>query len=172
MCHTHQPSPRQPATRPPTRHQPPTGRRIGVRRPPPGSFLSQPVRVGLLLALTGVIVLAAGLLLWPRASTVAGPTDQVLTVTMGGFSSAVVMARAGQPLRLQLVNPDSTMHSDGGGWHQLAIPALGVDARVAPRSDRLVEIPAAAPGEYAFYCDICCGGKENPSMQGTLRVTA
>jgi heme/copper-type cytochrome/quinol oxidase subunit 2 len=65
------------------------------------------------------------------------------------------------------------MHSDGGGWHQLAIPELGLDEKVGPRSTMTFEVPAsAAPGEYAFYCDICCGGKENPSMQGVLKVTA
>jgi hypothetical protein len=31
--------------------------------------------------------------------------------------------------------------------------------------------PANA-GTFTWYCDICCGGKENPSMQGKLTVTA
>jgi hypothetical protein len=135
------------------------------------SFLSRPIRSGLYLALAGIVVLAVGLLLWPRNGNM-GPADQTLQVTMGGFSATVVTARAGQPLRLRLVNPDSAFHSDGGGWHQLAIPALGMDARVAPRSEQVIEIPAATPGEYPFYCDVCCGGKENPSMQGQLRVLA
>ncbi|MBI3460116.1 cupredoxin domain-containing protein, partial [Candidatus Acetothermia bacterium] len=26
------------------------------------------------------------------------------------------------------------------------------------------------PGTYEFYCNICCGGKANPSMQGKLIV--
>ena len=121
--------------------------------------------------LTIAAVIAAGLLLLPRG-TIAGPADRTIQVTMGGFSTPVVEAAAGQPLRLRIVNLDSSDHSDGGGWHQLAVPALGVDARVAPRTDQVVEIPAAEPGEYAFYRDICCGGKENPSMQGVLRVTA
>jgi cytochrome c oxidase subunit II len=163
MCHAH---------RAPNPRRAPAGRPAHARPVPPASFPRRPVRVGIYLALTGIVVLAVGLLLWPRGGTVAGPVDQRLTITMGGFSSPVVTTRAGTPLRLQLINPDSNMHSDGGGWHQLAIPALGVDARVAPRSDTLVEIPATAPGEYAFYCDLCCGGKENPSMQGRLRVTA
>ena len=58
------------------------------------------------------------------------------------------------------------------GLHDLAIPELGIDAKIAPRSDKTLDILAAAPGEYAFYCDVCCGGKENPSMQGVLKVTA
>ena len=128
-------------------------------------------RVTIFAVLTVAALAAACLLLWPR-DTGAGPADRTVQVSMGGFSTPNIEARAGQPLRLRIVNPDTPYHSDGGGWHQLAIPALGVDARVAPRTDKVVEIPAAAPGEYAFYCDICCGGKENPSMQGVLRVTA
>jgi cytochrome c oxidase subunit II len=113
----------------------------------------------------------AGALLFP-ARTSAGPADKTVQITMGGFSSPVIGATAGQPLRVKILNPDSSYHTDGGGWHQLAIPELGVDARVATRSESVVEIPAVAPGEYAFYCYVCCGGKENPSMQGVLVVTA
>jgi hypothetical protein len=102
----------------------------------------------------------------------SGPVDQTVQINMGGFSSYVITTQAGQPLRLKLVNPDSQFHTDGGGWHQLVVPDLGVDARVAPRSQAVVEIPATTPGEYLFYCDICCGGKENPTMRGVLGVVA
>jgi heme/copper-type cytochrome/quinol oxidase subunit 2 len=26
------------------------------------------------------------------------------------------------------------------------------------------------PGDYDFWCDSCCGGKESPTMHGILRV--
>jgi hypothetical protein len=125
-------------------------------------------RVALLASVALATAAAAAALLWPMGS--AGTADASVDITMGGFSSPVISARAGQPMTLELVNPDSAFHTDGGGWHQLAIPALGVDGRVAPKRRALVGIPAAAPGEYPFYCDVCCGGKENPSMQGVLRV--
>lgn len=132
------------------------------------------LRIAVFLLLAAVAAGGAAALLWPRANA-SGPETaaaHTIQVSMSGFSESVVTARAGQPLRLRLVNPDSSFHTDGGGWHQLAIPALGVDARVAPRGVSLVDIPAAPPGDYPFYCDICCGGKENPAMQGTLRVVA
>jgi heme/copper-type cytochrome/quinol oxidase subunit 2 len=128
-------------------------------------------RVTIFAVLTIATIVAAGILLWPRGTS-AGPADSTVQITMGGFSTPTIEAKARHPLRLRIDNPDSSFHTDGGGWHQLAIPALGVDARIAPRSDKVVEIPAAEPGEYAFYCDICCGGKDNPSMQGVLRVAA
>ncbi len=119
-----------------------------------------------------VASLAAVALVWPRTGPANAAAEATVQVDMSGYSPAVLTAKAGEPLRVQIVNPDSALHTDGAGWHQLAIPALGVDARIGPRSQSTIDIPAAAPGEYTFYCDICCGGKENPAMQGVLKVTA
>jgi cytochrome c oxidase subunit 2 len=145
------------------------GRRRPPTRTPHQRGLSLPIRVAAFASLA-IAVSVAVFLVRPRPPS-ATAAERV-QIDMGGFHPATLTARAGEPLHLQIVNPDSSMHSDGGGWHQLAIPELGVDAMVGPRSDKTVEIPAAAPGDYAFYCDVCCGGKENPSMQGVLRVTA
>jgi len=131
--------------------------------------LALPVRIGAFVALSLAVALAV-FLVWPRTPTATAA--QRVTVDMAGFHPASLTATAGQPMQIQIINPDSSMHSDGGGWHELAIPELGIDAKIAPRSDQTIDIPAAAPGEYAFYCDVCCGGKENLSMQGVLKVTA
>ncbi|MFQ5880207.1 MAG: cupredoxin domain-containing protein [Dehalococcoidia bacterium] len=108
--------------------------------------------------------------LWPKPQEALGPYDQKVMVTMGGFNPNVIELPAGKPSTLWLVNPDSPYHIDGGGVHGFTVPDLGIDVRVKPRSNQLVEIPAAKPGEYSFYCDTCCGGKESPAMQGVLRI--
>ena len=100
-------------------------------------------RVALLGTITAAVVVGAAALLWPTAS--AGPADRSVEISMAGFSPPRIQTAAGQPLRLELVNNDSSMHTDGGGWHQLAIPGLGLDFKVGPRSRSIVEIPAAAP---------------------------
>ena len=93
--------------------------------------------------------------------------------SMGGFDPPALAIAAGQTLRVEFASMDGPFHSDGGGWHQFAIDALGIDWRVGPERSDVFELTApAAPGEYSWYCDICCGGKENPSMRGTLTVTA
>jgi heme/copper-type cytochrome/quinol oxidase subunit 2 len=90
---------------------------------------------------------------------------------MAGFQPAELEIPADEPTAVRLVNPDSSFHTDGGGVHQFASPELGVDVKVQPESEAVVEIPASKPGTYTFYCDVCCGGKENPTMRGTVVVS-
>lgn len=127
----------------------------------------------------GVIVLLAGGLaiglflgrLQPPAAT--DVTAVQVHASMGGFDPEALSVAAGQTVRVEFSSMDTPYHSDGGGWHQFAIDALGIDWKVGPQSSEVFEFTApATPGAYDFYCDICCGGKENPSMQGTLTVTA
>ena len=92
---------------------------------------------------------------------------------MDGFEPAELTVRAGQTVKVELSSMDTSMHSDGGGWHDFAIDELGIDWKVGPLSSEVFELTApATPGTFTWYCDICCGGKENPSMQGKLTVTA
>jgi heme/copper-type cytochrome/quinol oxidase subunit 2 len=71
-----------------------------------------------------------------------------------------------------LINRDTRFHTDGGGWHQFAIDELGVNAKVGPESIQLVTFTPAREGTYDFYCDVCCAGKQSPSMRGRLEVSA
>ncbi len=103
---------------------------------------------------------------------VSGSADLTMRVDMSGFSPSQLTLQPGRAMRLMLVNPDNSMHSDGGGIHEFAVPELGIDVKVPPLTNMVITLPAAEPGDYAFYCDTCCGGKENPSMQGVLRVRA
>ena len=65
------------------------------------------------------------------------------------------------------------MHADGGGVHSFHIDSLNVHQKVQPESDLVFSFTApTTPGTYDFYCDTCCGGKENPAMHGILTVTA
>jgi heme/copper-type cytochrome/quinol oxidase subunit 2 len=98
--------------------------------------------------------------------------DAKIQTTMEGFIPGVIRAKAGQPIKILLVNRDSQYHTDGGGWHQFAIDELGVNAKVGPESTQLVTFTPVRAGTYEFYCDVCCGGKESPSMRGKLEVSA
>jgi len=105
-----------------------------------------------------------------------GATDTAAVqvhASMGGFDPPELTVKAGQVVSVELSSTDTSMHSDGGGWHQLAIDALDINWKVGPLSSEVFEFTApATAGIYSWYCDICCGGKENPSMQGKLTVIA
>lgn len=96
--------------------------------------------------------------------------DLTMRIDMDGFTPSKLSVPTDRSMRLMIVNPDSSHHTDGGGVHEFAVPKLGIDIKVPPETNMIVTLPATAPGEYPFYCDTCCGGKENPTMQGVLKV--
>lgn len=121
----------------------------------------------------GILVLAAFLFAQPyRTPSQATADAQVVRISMGGWQPGTVEAQSGENVTLTMVNLDSQYHTDGGGWHNFVVPDLDVEFRVPPKgTESFTFTVAVEPGEYLFYCDICCGGKDNPFMQGTLSVT-
>lgn len=132
------------------------------------------LRLTIFAALTFAVAGAATYALWPKnlATADTGAVDVTMRVDMSGFAPPQITALAGRAVRVRIVNPDTSMHSDGGGVHGFTVPALGIDARIQPQTTAVITVPAAAAGDYSFYCDTCCGGKDNPSMQGTLKLRA
>ena len=103
---------------------------------------------------------------------ISAPNTIDISGSMSGFSSNVIHVRAGEEVTLRLTSLDNQYHTDGGGQHQWAVDELGLNV-IAPAlgSESLTFTPDRA-GTYTFYCDICCGGRANPTMQGTLIVEA
>jgi plastocyanin len=139
------------------------------------AFSSRPLR----LAAFALIALAVGgVAIGLVVSRLQGPAATDITAvqvhaSMGGFDPTALTVKAGQTVKVELSSMDTSMHGDGGGWHQFAIDDLGIDWKVGPLSSEVFEFTAPAnAGTFTWYCDICCGGKENPSMQGKLTVTA
>lgn len=123
-----------------------------------------------------VIVLAtAGYLLFsafmPGKPSADGETIAI-TADMGGFSTQEVHLKVGQPATVLLTSLDTPYHSDGGGKHLWAVDELGVSIIAPAKGSKSATFTPDKPGTYTFYCDICCGGRANPSMQGTLIVEA
>lgn len=110
--------------------------------------------------------------LWGAGPRPAGGDAVEIEGTMGGFSAREIRAKAGRPLTVRLTSVDTRFHTDGGGKHQFAIDALGVDIVAPPLGTREATFTPPAPGVYDYYCDVCCGGRANPTMQGKLIVEA
>ncbi len=118
-----------------------------------------------------VILLAGALFMRPYLQSAGNRNPgTVLRISMGGWQPNVVYAKAGQPLTVSIVNLDNSLHSDGGGWHNFVLEGQGIDQRIAPEQTGTFSFTLKKPGEYLFYCDICCGGKDNPFMRGKVVV--
>jgi cytochrome c oxidase subunit II len=158
--------------------QPRAARRVTARaerEQAPGRGLSRPIRLVIFGAIALLVGGAAIGLVVSRLQAPGGTDAAALQVhaSMGGFDPPALTVKAGTVVKVELSSMDTSMHSDGGGWHQLAIDALGINWKVGPEASTVFEFTApAAAGTYSWYCDVCCGGKANPSMQGTLTVTA
>lgn len=105
----------------------------------------------------------------PAAEPMAGNVIDV-EASMSGFDQKEIRVKAGQPVTLRLTSLDNSHHTDGGGKHQWAVDELGVDVIAQPESSNYVTFTPDKAGTYTFYCDICCGGKANPTMNGQLIV--
>lgn len=90
--------------------------------------------------------------------------------SMEGFDKTEIHVKVGQPVTIRLTSMDNSAHTDGGGKHQWAVDELGVNIIAEPESSNYVTFTPVKAGTFMFYCDICCGGKANPTMNGSLVV--
>ena len=105
----------------------------------------------------------------PPPPAMAGNVIEV-KADMSGFDKKEIQVKVGEPVTIRLTSMDNSGHTDGGGKHQLAVDELNLNIIAQPLKSNYVTFTPDKPGEYTFYCDICCGGKANPTMSGTLIV--
>lgn len=120
-----------------------------------------------------VVLAAAGyLLVGAFTPKTPPPAANVIDISadMGGFNVEEFRVQAGQPITVRLTSLDNSHHTDGGGKHQWAVDEFGVSVVAPPEDSNSVTFTPDKSGTYTFYCDICCGGRANPNMQGRLVV--
>jgi len=93
-----------------------------------------------------------------------------LSASMSGFDMKLIRVKVGQSVTVRLTSLDNSHHTDGGGKHQWAVDELGVNIIAPPEGSSYMTFTPTKAGTYTYYCDICCGGRANPTMQGTLIV--
>ncbi len=93
-----------------------------------------------------------------------------LKADMSGFDKKEIDIKVGEPVTIRLTSLDNSGHTDGGGKHQFAVAELNLNVIAQPLKSNYVTFTPEKPGIYTFYCDICCGGRANPTMSGTLVV--
>jgi heme/copper-type cytochrome/quinol oxidase subunit 2 len=126
------------------------------------------------VVVVAVLGVASYLIASAFSSRTPPPEENVIDVSanMGGFDKDVIRVKVGEAVSVRLTSQDNRYHTDGGGQHQWAVDELGVNVIAPPLGNNLTSFTPDKPGTYTFYCDICCGGRANPTMQGTLIVEA
>ncbi len=119
------------------------------------------------LGLTGFLLKSA--FFKPVPSAMAGNVMDV-AADMSGFNKKELRIKVSEPVTLRLTSLDNSHHTDGGGKHQWAVDELGVSIVAEPESSAYKTFTPDKPGTYTYYCDVCCGGRANPTMQGKLIV--
>lgn len=122
-----------------------------------------------------VLALATSLLVTafsrPSLPAMAGNVIDI-AADMGGFDKQEIRVKAGKPVTVRLTSLDNSHHTDGGGKHQWAVDELNANVVAEPESANYVTFTPERVGTFIYYCDICCGGRANPTMQGKIIVEA
>ena len=124
------------------------------------------------VAILGAGVYMAGNIFFAQhdASTPAGAI--AVSSGMDGFTPKTLDAKPGQTLTLVWSNQDDAAMLTNG-VHTLVSDSLKVRLELPAESTKTVQLTAPmTPGDYDFWCDSCCGGKDTPAMHGTLHVEA
>jgi plastocyanin len=122
------------------------------------------------IAVLGAGVYLAGSVFMGQRGTTTVAAAMPMRISMAGFEPTVIDAKPGETLTLDWWNTDGAMHLTGG-VHTLVSETLGVRLELPAESRKTVTITAPmAAGDYDFWCDSCCGGKDNDGMHGTLHV--
>jgi len=105
----------------------------------------------------------------PPPPPMAGNVIDV-SASMDGFDKTEIHVKSGEPVTIRLTSLDNSYHTDGDGKHQWAVDELGLNVIAQPESSNYVTFTPDKAGTYTFYCDVCCGGRANPTMIGKLVV--
>lgn len=131
-------------------------------------------RTTVYLVVVAITLAAAGYLLKPAIFGRGGPAQDATVIDiaadMGGFDQRVIRVKVGEPVTVRLTSLDNRFHTDGEGRHQFAVDELDVSIIAPALGSASGTFTPSEPGTYVFYCDICCGGRANPSMSGKLVV--
>ena len=135
----------------------------------------KPPYMSILFIIIVIAIFSAALYLIISKSASMEPVNKEaikMTITMAGFEPNTITAKVGEPVTINLINPDNSHHTDGGGKHNFILISglANLNITVQPESQEVFTFTPTQKGEYHWYCDICCGGRENPGMHGTLIV--
>ncbi len=139
------------------------------RVPKPRLYVTSRTKKTVFAIVVVVVMVVAGTMLY--LSTQRGvpmdPNAQQIHISMAGWDPAKLTTKVGTPLKIDVMALDDAH----GAGHDFVLDALNVNEYVGS-AQQVFTLPADQPGQYTFYCSLCCGGKDSPSMVGTYTVQA
>lgn len=139
----------------------------GGRARRPSFYVTSRVRKTVFGILVAAVLVAAGAMVY--LSTQKGlpldPNAAQVRISMAGWDPSTLTTKVGVPLTLDVMALDNAH----GAGHDFVVDALNIKEYVGS-TQKVFSLPAGQPGTYTFYCSLCCGGKDSPSMVGTYTV--
>jgi cytochrome c oxidase subunit 2 len=124
------------------------------------------------VAILGSGIYLAGSVFMGQRDKPSTPGAFAMRISMDGFDPNPITAKPGETLTIDWWNTDASMHLTNG-VHTLVSDTLNVRFELPAESRKTITLTApTSPGDYDFWCDSCCGGKDNPKMHATLHVEA
>lgn len=117
--------------------------------------------------LVAVVMVVAGTMLYLSTQRIVpfDPNAQQVRISMAGWDPSSLTTKVGVPLKLDVIAMDNAH----GAGHDLVLDALNINEYVGS-TQKVFTLPADQPGQYTFYCSLCCGGKDSPTMVGSYTV--
>ena len=100
------------------------------------------------MAMVAGLMAASGMLHLTSLESVS-PDDKAAAIIVemknDAYEPALLTVPAGKPIKLVIKNSDLTVHS-------FTIEELGIDVKVLPGSEKLIELPSPPAGTYLYSC--------------------
>lgn len=143
--------------------------RRGSRASRGNFYMTAGAKKAVFAILVAVVVIAAGAMLYLSSgnNNPIDPNAQQVRISMAGWNPSTLTTKVGAPLKIDVMALDDAH----GAGHDFVLEALSINQYVGS-TQKVFTLPADQIGQYTFYCSLCCGGKDSPSMVGTYRVEA
>jgi len=98
----------------------------------------------------------------PEVNTSSSPVQEfVMTAKNWSFDPGTITVKQGERVRFKIKSVDVE--------HGFALPDFGIDKKLEPGKEVVVEFVADKKGEFSFYCSVFCG-QGHREMTGKLVV--
>lgn len=135
----------------------------------PRFYVTSRTKKTVFVLMVAVVLMAAGTMVYLSTLKVV-PLDasaKQVHISMAGWDPPSLTTKVGTPLKIDVMALDDAH----GAGHDFIIDALSINEYVGS-TQKVFALPASQPGQYTFYCSLCCGGKDSPTMVGSYTVEA